>query len=201
MKVRSSQKQIFTKKEWIRGRTHTPSNISQENGVETRRDIQHLDTKSRPIPARGKVKNKRCPRFRREGELVDRRHRTMDNKNTNKATKGIMEWAAQRPANASQVGTEEKSDDGWGRIRGEDSTACPFKTKGSWEFARRTLSCSNPVDPLRPLVEMAAEKVAEYLPTEEDRKFAPDDIALINKTGIKRRHTKGLDITNPSGLA
>ena len=37
-------------------------------------------------------------------------------------------------------------DDGWGRIRGEDSSARPFKTKGSWEFARRMLSCNTPVD-------------------------------------------------------
>ena len=71
--------------------------------------------------------------------------------------------------------------------------------KGSWEFARQTLSCSNPVDPLRPLVEMAAEKMTEYLPPEEDGKLAPDYVVLINKIGIKRRNTKGLDVPNPSG--
>ena len=78
----------------------------------------------------------------------------MDNENTNKATRGIMERALQRPANTSQGGNEEEVDDGWGRLRGENSTARPFKTKGSWEFARQTLSCNNPVDPLRPLVVM-----------------------------------------------
>ena len=57
-----------------------------------------------------------------------------------------------------------------------------------------------PVDPLRPLVEMAAEKVAEYLPNEEISKLAPDYVALIKKTGIKRRQTEGLDMKNSSGL-
>ena len=33
-------------------------------------------------------------------------------------------------------------DDGWGRKRGEDLTARPFKTKGSWNLARRILSCN-----------------------------------------------------------
>ena len=123
----------------------------------------------------------------------------MDNKNTNEATKGIMERVVQRPAKAPQGRTEEKVDDGWERIRGEDNMARPFKTKGSWEFTRQTLSCSNPVDPLRPLVEMAAEKMTEYLPPEEDGKLAPDYVVLINKIGIKRRNTKGLDVPNPSG--
>jgi len=52
--------------------THTPPKISQENGVELRRDIQRLDTTSRPIPAGGKGKNRRLPRFRREGEMGER---------------------------------------------------------------------------------------------------------------------------------
>ena len=50
-----------------------------------------------------------------------------------------MERALQQLANASQGGNEEEVedvDDGWGRLRGEDSTARPFKKKGSWEFAR-----------------------------------------------------------------
>ena len=42
------------KKEWLRGQIHTPPKISQENGLETRRDMQCLDTTSRPIPAGGK---------------------------------------------------------------------------------------------------------------------------------------------------
>ena len=120
----------------------------------------------------------------------------MDNKNINEATKGIMERALQQPANASQGGKEEKVDDGWGRLCGEDSTDRPFKMKGLWEVARQTLSCNNPVDPLQPLVVMAAEKVAEHMPTEEDMKLAPDYVALINNTGIKRQNKKGMDTTN-----
>ena len=92
---------------------------------------------------------------------------------------------------------EAGNDDGWGRIRGEDSTARPFKTKGSWEFARRTLSCRTPVDsveamvvPVRPLAEMAAGVVAEYYSEEETRKLAPDFVELIQKTGIKRSASK-----------
>jgi len=70
----------------------------------------------------------------------------MNNKNTNEITIGIMERAAQLPARASQNETEEKEDDGWGLRRDDPSTARPFKTKGSWAYARRTLSCNTPVD-------------------------------------------------------
>ena len=118
-----------------------------------------------------------------------------------------MERAAQLPARVSQDETEEKEDDGWGRKRDDPSTARPFKTKGSWAYARRTLSCNTPVDfgyppvdPLRPLVEMAAEKVAEHFPKEEISKLAPDYVTLIKKTGIKRRQTEGLDMKNSPGL-
>ena len=72
----------------------------------------------------------------------------MDNETTKEATKVTMERVLQRSANALLGGNEEEVDDVWGRIHGEDSTARPFKTKGSWEFARRTLSYNNPVDPL-----------------------------------------------------
>ena len=37
-------------------------------------------------------------------------------------------------------------DGGWGRIHGANCLAHPFKTKGSWEFLWRTLSCNVPVD-------------------------------------------------------
>ena len=73
--------------------------------------------------------------------------------------------------------------------------AHPFKVKGSWEFARRTLRCNNPVDPLRPLAVMAAEKVAAHMPAEEDKKLAPHHVALIKSTGVKRRTTEGTDMT------
>ena len=42
----------------------------------------------------------------------------MDNETTNKDTKGTMERALQRPANASQGRNEEEVDDGWGRLHG-----------------------------------------------------------------------------------
>ena len=109
-----------------------------------------------------------------------------------------MERAAEIPEGVIHDEPEARIDEGWGRIRGEDSTARPFKTKGSWEFARRTLSCNTPVDsveslvdPLRPLAEMTAEKMAEYYSDEEISKLAPDFVALIKKTGIKRSQSKG----------
>jgi len=112
-----------------------------------------------------------------------------------------MERAAEIPEGVIQNESEARNDDGWGRIRGEDSTARPFKTKGSWEFARRTLSCNTPVDsvypfvdPLRPLAEMAAEKVAEHYSDKEIGKLAPDFVTLIKKTGIKRSQSKGSDM-------
>ena len=43
---------------------------------------------------------------------------------------------------------------------------------------------------------MAAEKLVEHMPTKEERKLAPDYVALINNTGIKRQNTKGMDTTN-----
>ena len=36
----------------------------------------------------------------------------------------------------------DTGDDGWGRIYGEGSLDHPFKTEGSWDFLRRTLSCN-----------------------------------------------------------
>ena len=52
-------------------------------------------------------------------------------------------------------------DGGWGRIRSNNGSTRAMKTKGSWEFARRTLSCENPTDPptikLPSLTGLAAE--------------------------------------------
>ena len=47
------------------------------------------------------------------------------------------------PANAGEWGCNWSApvDNGWGQIRGADSLAGPFKTKGLWDFARGTLSC------------------------------------------------------------
>ena len=56
-----------------------------------------------------------------------------------------MERAAEIPAGAMQDEPEAKEDEGWGRKRDGPSTA-PFKTKGSWAYTRRTLSCNTPVD-------------------------------------------------------
>ena len=46
------------------------------------------------------------------------------------------------PADAGEWGRDWSApvDDGWGCIHGADSSAHPFKTEGSWEFAQRTLS-------------------------------------------------------------
>ena len=111
-----------------------------------------------------------------------------------------MERAAEIPEGVMQDEPEARIDDGWGRERGENSMA-PFKTKGSWEFVRRTLSCNTPVDlvyplvdPLRPLAKMAAEKVVEHYSDEEISKLAPDFVTLIKKTGVKRSQPKGLDL-------
>ena len=53
-----------------------------------------------------------------------------------------------KPSDAGEWGRDWSApvDDGWGRIRGADSSACLFKTKGSWEFAQKILSCNVHVD-------------------------------------------------------
>jgi hypothetical protein len=111
-----------------------------------------------------------------------------------------MERAAAIPDGVIQNESEAGNDDGWGRNRGEDSTTRLIKTKGSWAYARRTLSCNTPVDsvealvvPVLPLAEMAAGKVAEYYSEEETRKLAPDFVELIQKTGIKRSSSTKLE--------
>ena len=93
---------------------------------------------------------------------------------------------------------KEPKDERWGYIRGVESMAQLFKTKGSWEFAWQTLSCNNPVDPLCPLSVLAAEKVVAYIPAEEDKKLAPHHAKLINSMGIKQRTTEGKDATRPT---
>ena len=58
-------------------------------------------------------------------------------------------------------------DKGWGYLRGTNSSTRPMKTKGSWTFARRTLSCNNPMDQTRKeipsLSVMASEQVAAHI--------------------------------------
>ena len=68
-------------------------------------------------------------------------------------------------------------DDGWGRLRGTTSAARPFKTKGSWAYARITPSCNNPlVDPprmeVRSLVVLVAKQVAANMPEKDTLKHA-----------------------------
>ena len=119
----------------------------------------------------------------------------------NEAINEAMERALQRPPTAllgrgdGEYSRNRTVDDGWGRIRGACSTARLHRTKGSWEFARRTLGCNNPVDPLQSLAVMAAEKVAEHMPVEEDVKLAPHHAAPINSTVIKRKAMEGTDMT------
>ena len=52
------------------------------------------------------------------------------------------------PPDAGEWGWDPSAtaDTVWGRICGEDSLAHPFKTKRSWEFSWRTLSCSTHID-------------------------------------------------------
>ena len=76
--------------------------------------------------------------------------------------------------------------------------ALSLKTKRLWEFARQKLSCNNIVDPLRPLVVMAAEKVAAHILADKDTKLAPHHAALIISTGIKRRKMEGTNTTRPT---
>ena len=53
-------------------------------------------------------------------------------------------------------------DEEWGWIRSTDGSANLFITKGLWAYARRTLSCDNPMDPptieVRSLDVLAANK-------------------------------------------
>ena len=77
-----------------------------------------------------------------------------------------------------------------GTNSGETGTARPFKTKGSWEFARRNLRGQ---DSLQPLAVQAAEIVAAHMPVEEYEKLAPHHAAIIRSTGIKRGTREGKD--------
>ena len=87
-------------------------------------------------------------------------------------------------------------DEGWGRLRGNNSSYGPFRTKGSWAYVRRTLSCNVPsVDPprteVRSLAVLAAEQVAAHMSEEDVLKLAPLHVYLIRSTGIKRKQDKG----------
>ena len=81
-------------------------------------------------------------------------------------------------------------DEGWGCLRGSGSSTRPFKTKGSWAYARRALSCNVPsVDPprteVRSLAVLAAEQVAAHMSEEDVLKLAPLHVNLICSTRMK----------------
>ena len=86
-------------------------------------------------------------------------------------------------------------DGGWGRIRSNHGSTRAMKTKGSWAFARHTLSCENATDPptikLPSLTVLAAEQVAKIISDKDMRQLAPIHAELIRKTGIKRKKEKG----------
>jgi hypothetical protein len=85
-------------------------------------------------------------------------------------------------------------DGGWGRIRSNNGSTRAMKTKGSWAFARRTLSCENPTDPptikVTSLTVLAAKQVATIISDKDMRQLAPIHAELIRKTGIKRKREK-----------
>jgi len=97
------------------------------------------------------------------------------------------------PSNANN--SSSAPDDGWGRKRGEDSSARPFKTKGSWEFARRTLSCNTPVDSIQqePVQPAQNDRPA---PREMDSRggdAAERAMAALNNISSHNDHSRGRD--------
>ena len=86
-------------------------------------------------------------------------------------------------------------DGGWGRIRSNNGSTREMKTKGSWAFARRTLSCKYPTDPpiikVTSLTVLSAKQVAKIISDKDMRQLAPIHAELIRKTGIKRKREKG----------
>jgi hypothetical protein len=93
-------------------------------------------------------------------------------------------------------------DGGWGRIRGNNDSTRAMKTKGSWAFARRTISCNTAPDPpattepdppairLPFLTVLAAEQVAKIISDKDMLQLAPIHAELIRKTGLKRKTEK-----------
>ena len=85
-------------------------------------------------------------------------------------------------------------DGGWGRIRINNGSTKAMKTKGSWTFAGRTLSCENATDPpaikLPSLTMLAAEQVAKIISDKDMLQLAPIHAEMIRKTGIKRKKEK-----------
>ena len=86
-------------------------------------------------------------------------------------------------------------DDGWGKIHNINGSTRAIKTKGSWAYARRTLSCDNPTGPptikVPSLTVLAAEQVAKHISGTDILKLAPIHAELIQGTGIKRKTPRG----------
>ena len=93
-------------------------------------------------------------------------------------------------------------DGGWGRIRSNNGSTRAMKTKGSWAFARRTLSCNTATDPpaikLPSLTVLAAEQVAKIISDKDMLQLAPIHAELIRKTGIKRKTEKERGVCSPT---
>ena len=101
-------------------------------------------------------------------------------------------------------------DGGWGRIRSNNGSTRTMKTKGSWAFARRTISCNSAPDPpattepdppairLPSLTVLAAEQVAKIISDKDMLQLAPIHAELIRKTGIKRKTEKESGVCSPT---
>ena len=82
-------------------------------------------------------------------------------------------------------------DGGWGRIRPNNGSTRAIKTKGSWAFARRTLSDETT------LTVLAAEQVAKVISDKEMLQLAPIHTELIRRTGIKRKNEETEEGASP----
>ena len=91
---------------------------------------------------------------------------------------------------------------GWGRIRTNNGSTRAIKTKGSWAFARRTLSCETATNPptikLPSLTVLADEQVAKVISDKDMLQLAPIHAELIRRTGIKRKNEKGEGGSSPT---
>ena len=100
--------------------------------------------------------------------------------------------------NEETLGPDRRAqeDDGWGKIRNNNGSTKAIKTKGSWAYARRTLSCDNPsTDPptikVPSLTVLAAEQVANHISGTDILQLAPIHAELIQGTGIKMKTARG----------
>ena len=122
------------------------------------------------------------------------------------------EWGRDRSA---------PEDDGWGWIRSANSLSPPFKTKGSWNFARRTLSYTKPAPrieaavstqriycgcdlscPISSLVVLSAKQVSAHLTEEDAMKFTSLHVHLIRNMGAnKMKKDKEMGTKSPHPIS